>query len=515
MSGPKDYTPPPRYSIQVFEGRLNRVFQLQSRLKLLCSEIAALRVSDAELGIQFDCANDSKKIQKQNDTALKLLVFDYKGTFGREVYNRVSSEIDSKIATVQKQVDACETIKTQFAAKKADYDAYRSYRVFLDNTRFSFYEFKGGVLDYLKSNLQARVLEIYEEAEQRISSVEFKKQASPFAFGFNSKNEAQKQAVVDHISEKENEIHRIRAEVSDKVLSTLKTPVEATRPTKVEISADKTAVIEKIKGLIGRCDDPGSKKTYTQNLERLLRSESLRDIYFFKELHDSILETEKVKKLRIEITRILSDLNEEPVHSAVEPEKQKIIDSCINLLRLLSVTTSEVEALRRRFEQMLSNSRNHFEQEGVRQKERLFLKSQIVLSLENLGYEVMEDLEVIDFENENDLLLKIHGQENYLNLKFKEDGSMRYVFQIPEDPKQLTTDQKNRKLHEMRVTCDEFQSMLEDLSKMGLRIDLRSEKPIEYESLLSVSTNKRDRLKEKSKKRQSHQVRNKYLTANG
>jgi hypothetical protein len=123
----------------------------------------------------------------------------------------------------------------------------------------------------------------------------------------------------------------------------------------------------------------------------------------------------------------------------------------------------------------------------------------------------MEDLQVIDFEKESDFLLKIRDQENYLNLKFKEDGSMRYVFQIPEDAKGLSTDQKNLKLHEMKVTCDEFQSVLADLSKMGLKIDLRSEKPIEYESLLSVSTSKKDRLKEKSKKRQRQQVRNKYL----
>jgi hypothetical protein len=208
---------------------------------------------------------------------------------------------------------------------------------------------------------------------------------------------------------------------------------------------------------------------------------------------------------------MLSDLNEVSIHKAVESEKQKTIKLCLNLLRLSSVTTNQVDAARQRFEQMLRNSTQCFEQEEIRQKEHLFLKSQIVLCLENLGYEVMEDLQVIDFEKESDFLLKIRDQENYLNLKFKEDGSMRYVFQIPENAKALSTDQKNLKLHEMKVTCDEFQSVLADLSKMGLKIDLRSEKPIEYESLLSVSTSRKDRLKEKSKKRQRQQVRNKYL----
>lgn len=511
MSGPKDYCPPPRYSMQVFDGKLNRVFQLQSRLKMLCSEIDGLHVSDSELAIQFDCSSELEKLEKENYEALKLLVFDYKGTFGQDVYNRVSSEVDSKISKIQKQVDACESIKSRFAAKKADYEAYRSYLCFYENSKISFDEFKGQVIDYLSSNLKARVPEIFNEAKQMIGSVNFEKQASPFAFGFSSKSESQKQSVIEHVGQRENEINHIRSDTSDKVLNKLTTTTVLTRPQKLEIAEDKAIIIEKIKTLIRRSDESGSKKMYAKNLERLLESESLKDIYFFKELHDSILETEKVRRLKVEITTMLSDLNEVSVHQAVESEKQKTIKLCLNLLRLSSVTTNQVDAARQRLEQMRRNSGQRFEQEEIRQKERLFLKSQIVLCLENLGYEVMEDLQVIDFEKESDFLLKIHDQENYLNLKFKEDGSMRYVFQIPEDPKALSTDEKNLKLHEMKVTCDEFQSVLADLSKMGLKIDLRSEKPIEYDSLLSVSTNKKDGLKEKSKRCQRQQLRNKYL----
>jgi len=511
MSGPKDYSPPPRYSMQVFDGKLNRVFELQSRLRALCSEIGSLRVSDAQLVIQFDCSNELQKLEKPNYDALKMLVFDYKGTFGQDVYHRLNREIDSKISMILKQVDACESIKSGFEAKKADYETYRSYLSFYENSRVSFDEFKGQVTDYLKNNLQARVPEIFNQAAQGIASIKFDKQASPFTFGFSSKSEAQKQSVMGHVDQKENEINHIRLDISDKVLNKLKTTTVLTRPQKLEIAEDKAPIIEKIKSLIRRCDDPASKKTYTKNLDRLLESESLKDIYFLKELHDSVFESEMVRRLKVEITKLLSDLNEVSIHDAVEPEKQKTIKLCLNLLRLSSVTPNQVDAARQHFEEMLRNSRQRFEQEEIRQKEHLFLKSQIVLCLENLGYEVMEDLEVIDFEKEKDFLLKIHGQENYLNLKFKEDGSMRYVFQIPEDPNALNTDEKNLKLHEMKVTCDEFQSVLADLSKMGLKIDLRSEKPIEYESLLSVSASKKDQLKEKSKRRQLQQVRNKYL----
>jgi hypothetical protein len=89
---------------------------------------------------------------------------------------------------------------------------------------------------------------------------------------------------------------------------------------------------------------------------------------------------------------------------------------------------------------------------------------------------------------------------------------MRYVFQIPENKDKLSTDQKKMKLHEMKVTCSEFQSVLKDLAKMGLKVSLRSEKPIDENALISVTNKQREKLKTRSKSQlQKQQVRKKYL----
>ena len=43
----------------------------------------------------------------------------------------------------------------------------------------------------------------------------------------------------------------------------------------------------------------------------------------------------------------------------------------------------------------------------------------------------MDDLKVIDFEKENDFYLKAPGQENLLNIKFKdEDGKNKYLHML-------------------------------------------------------------------------------------
>ena len=65
MSGPKDYAPPPSYSIQVFDGKLNEVFQLQSKLKQLIEELKNSNVEDNDLHINFDCQEALKSIEKQ------------------------------------------------------------------------------------------------------------------------------------------------------------------------------------------------------------------------------------------------------------------------------------------------------------------------------------------------------------------------------------------------------------------------------------------------------------------
>ncbi len=506
MSSPKDIRPRPRYSMQVFDGKLNRVFQLQSRLKQFCSEVEALRVSDSNLGIVFDCRDELLKLKKKNDDALKLMIFDLEGTFGQETHDRLEAEIDSKISALQKQLDACESVKARFMAKKLDYESYCSYLVFHKNSRDSLEDFKSNVTHYLRSNLEARLPDVFDDANRRINEVIFKKEVAPFAFGFNLKSDVQKQGIIEYVADREAEIQHIRNEISTRVLEIGKSETfgksETPRSTIATIGGGTAPVIDKITKLIRHCDDPNARRTYSENLQRLMKSKSLKDIYFFKELHDSILETEKVRRLKNEITSILSELNGRRVHKTLEVEKGNIVRLCLNLLGLSSIRNSEVDAIRLRFGEMEKRSKDCFEEDEITQKEHLFLKSQIVRCLENLGYEVMDDMEVIDFEKEGDFLLKVHDQENYLNLKFKDDGSIRYVFQIPENPSELATDKQNLKLHEMKVTCDEFKSVLRDLSKIGLQIDLRSERSIGPDSLISVPDGKRHKLKSKVAARQ-------------
>lgn len=514
MSGPKSISPPPRYSMQVFEGKLNQVFQLQSRLSMLRSEIESFQLNDTKLNIHIDCNHELSKIRKQIERELMAVVFDYQGTFDQGTYYRINAEIEKRISGLMKIMEECEMIKAGFVKKKTDYDSYQSYLRFYENSFMSFNDFKNQIINYLKSNIEATLPELFKEANYKISVIEFNQHKTDFRFGFTSKFESEKRLVVDHVAESENLINAIRADISDKVIDKFQaTSGKQKKATQSEKLSEETRIIsEKIKSLIRNCEIAAIRKKYKADFDNLVDSDSLKDIYFFKELHDSIYEAEKTRKIKDGINAILSELNISPFHEAVQAERQNLVKLCLASLNNYSITKNEFAELESKLGQLKTQSKKYFEEDEIKNREHLFLKSQLILSMENLGYEVMDDLEVIDFENENDFLLKIKGQENYLNLKFKEDGSVRYVFQIPENKDDLSTDQKNLKLHEMKVTCSEFHTVLQDLAKMGLNVSKKSELPIDFDTLVSVTKIQREKLgATKNIQRQGQQLRKKYL----
>jgi hypothetical protein len=229
-------------------------------------------------------------------------------------------------------------------------------------------------------------------------------------------------------------------------------------------------------------------------------------------MHDSILDIEKTRKGKAFLNVVISDLNNLSVHSTMKNEHQLLIEQCLLLLNNSGIDKGELDYINRQSELFQVRNNLTLEEDEIKSKERLFLKSQLILLLENQGYVVMDDLQVIDFDKTDDFLLKIKDQENYVNVKFREDGSMRYVFQIPENKEDLSTDQVKNKLHEMHVTCNEFHNILNDLSQMGLRLNVTSEKPIELSSIITVTNQYKEKIKSRPKSiKREEQFKKKYL----
>lgn len=224
-------------------------------------------------------------------------------------------------------------------------------------------------------------------------------------------------------------------------------------------------------------------------------------------MFDTILLSEKNRLNKIKITEILVDLNNEDFHKNHITDKSLFAQKITKVLNQSKIKNYDVISIKKEFSYLLKQSNLQKEEDTIIERERLFLKAQVVTTLTNLGYEVMDDLEVIDFESNNDYLLKIKGQDNYVNLIFREDGSLKYNFQIPEKKNDLSVDEKKLKLQEMKMTCDDFNSVISDLRKMGLKMKLNSEKPIAESSIMSFTKKTKERLKNSTVKKTKTQTK--------
>ena len=92
MSGPKSYKPPKQYSINVFNGKLNEIFSLQSEIIQTFKELEKFSVNDSARGIKFSCNDFVIENQTELKKQKKSFTVEYKGKFGQDKYNEFNDK---------------------------------------------------------------------------------------------------------------------------------------------------------------------------------------------------------------------------------------------------------------------------------------------------------------------------------------------------------------------------------------------------------------------------------------
>ncbi len=501
MSGPKVVT----YTMSAFKGKLKTLMKTQAQLNQLAVMLGELCISDNELNIHYDQKKELEKLKPKIEKAIQQLVFQYKGEFNQATYDSIDKVIEKKISEVNELHKKCDALLSDFNNHKNDYDAYKEYLAYYENSEKSLSRFRDVLTDNIISAFSAENAEIANKAQSNASKVVFEAQKDGFTWGFASKANQSKDNIADHVIGQENKMRDVRAAFLDEVLNSgISLNVKADMFTLNPVISDEVKRIsKKIGQLIDNCTNPELAGQYRDSFSKLKQSESMNDLYYYKELHDRIFEAGKISQFKHEIAKVLAVLNAFDEPETLKPDKVFLQQKASNLISAAKLRDKDFNAFKASVQAFYAKNRQLAEEEEVKKREQLFVKSQIINNLENKGYEVMDDLQVIDFEKENDFYLKIPGQQNYLNVKFRDDGSFRYVFQIPENKQSLSVDEQKQKLHEMKNTCDDFVEVLKDLKKMGVDIDIKSDKPIAIESMVSVP----DKVKEKIEKTQTVTVR--------
>ena len=515
MSGPKSYSLPPSYSAGVFDGRLHTIFVLQAKIQSLRDELAQSSLVDKERNIHLDCID----FLRENRRPLQELVATFSiipsGTFGQQVYDRVNLELAEKINQLQSFIGKLNSAQQAFQAKKEDYHTFISYESFYEQAEKSYGDFKIQVIDYLTSYLMDNYQDKLREAKEAIDATYFTVEKAQFEIGFRKKAHEKKAVVKENLEERRAEINSIRATIGDQVAkeSNAVEPflqIEAGNNELLDSAGNQSAIteqIEKIENFIFSVENLRRRDEYHDRLTTLIEGGHSGDIYYYIELFDEIKDAERSFQWKSRIQEAIADINKTKLHKQHRAQKNEIVHLGFSLIEKDIVKPYQYEDFKTRVEVFKEENEKALREDFIRKKERRFLKAQLIQVMEDLNYEVMDDMEVIDFEKESDFLLRIPNQDNYLNLRFNEDGDFLYNFLILENRSELSVDQKRQKIHEMETTCCEFKKVLAELAGLGITVKLEKEIADQKKALIQVPKKHQNRIKTGGVKRSRKKVR--------
>jgi hypothetical protein len=485
MSGPKVIA----YNMNAFKGSLKAFLRLQTQLTQIRNTLQKSVIHDDELNIHYDCGEAYKKISSEIEKVLIALVFDKQGDIDQKTYTAIEKQIAERTKNIKDTIHKSQEVLKDFQNREKDYKSYIEYLSFFENAKSAFEKFKIELSKDTENNFKKENLFAAEDALKKYGSVMVEESKADFNWGFNQPAETFKKVIFDHVVDKENQVRDIRNQMLDKILlsnSGTKISLEI-KSKEFKPTEEVQRVSQKIQLLINNCNEKTVVENYVARFDKLKQSESMNDLFFYQELHDSLLEYENSRKNKLRINDYITKLNSTQFENGLDQQKKELIQKSIKLINNAKVSDKETTSLQREIVEFMKQNVQLKEDIELRKKEQLFMKTRIIQNFESLGYNVLDDLEVIDFEKESDFYLQAPGQDNVLNIKFKEDGSFRYVFQIPQKKEALSTEEQKMKLHEMKTTCDDFTNVLNDLKNMGVDIEVKSDKPIEPASMVTIS----------------------------
>lgn len=478
MSGPKSY------HVSVFNKQLKKLFLLRAGIAQQWEKLLEFEENGSRELIRakaVDFIRDKKSLKAD---VLADMPWETKEQLSQEQFDRWYGRIHRKL-------ESLEDFNKQLT-EQLDYfhDLETAFREYLD-----FVAWSGQLQDdfeFLKSQVKNNLINTgvkrkISDKLKLIDQVVFTDYPKDFDEDFLERKEKEKRRVSRSFEEARQRIGEIVS--AEEKLYTTRKPDSVLG--KVKNSNEIEELEQKIRRLIRQLD----KQERSQFEQRLSKFAGKSDRYFYVELMDDIMLHVKNRKLTGELKQLLERIESTRMHFSLIAEFDRISDSIRKAMHHRKLRSEDVENIKLQVNSILKQNNQKLAEAEIAGQERNYIKSRLVSALKDLGYEVTEDTRLIDLEKADDLLLSIPGQENFLNLRFDDEGRMLYNFLIPEDRDDLTLDEKSVKLSEMEETCDEFNRMLRELQQQGLDVELKKELPVTEKALIRVPDRLIKRLK--------------------
>lgn len=496
MSGPK------YYSSTVFDSNVRQIFSLQNQIRNFYNVLCSNCIDDKERNIRRDCSSFVENISSHYNEMIKTFSIGIKGTISEVEYNKIKIVIDDKIEELNTFLSKIKIEVDDFHSFETDYRSFLDYDNYYLNSQKSFFEYKEQVKSYLNEYLKNDNKLDLETYLNKIDQIESSYNKSNFFVGFSLKKTNKINEIQDFIIDRENDVNKLRTELSSKIASEIdeQDSVEG-KINELSLfqktSAKTKEVMDKINRLINSVNDFDSKKIYKEQFDKLKRSKTLTDTFYYKQLFENIKESENTKSIKQNLTNEIEELFKISISVNLLSKKESIVDKISILLGKKVLNNGEYMHIKSEIDILKKKNKEIFENEEIEKREKEFLKNQMINALMKIGYEVVTDTNLIDLETIDDFLMSIPNQNNFIDINFKKDGSFYYNFLIPEDKKELSSEGINNKVKEMEITCSEFKSLIKELSKIGLKIDLKSEIKSSEKAIIQLPPKYKNKIKAK------------------
>lgn len=478
MSGPK------RFSVHVFDKHLRQLFKLQAEVSTLWGNLNRLKFVDKQHHTTFD-EKDWIRDHKEEFAALKQ--FDAKNDHRElnqdefdELYSRIFIRIDQLTQfrdSVSEQTDSFYRLEENFRIRLELMET-------VERMQSDFEKVKKQALDYLKKN--AGDANELQTAQKEINKLTFSFEVPPF--------DRENQTDYQHLAKQlPAYFESLKRQVS--FLITSGKSMDGFQQKKLPVSLitseenDKTGrgpakLYRSIEEALHKISDQSLVEKFRHRFEELRYKGA--DSQLFGELLDDIMEISNQQEYRRRLIRLLEEIDDEDLDQSLFGHLRKLRQGIIRILQIEQIKNIKAKNILAEWEKIKVENHRIKNQRLAQKQEQEFIRSRLLAELHDMDYEVFEDMQVVDFEENKEILMEVPGQRNYINLRFDDQGKMLYNFLIPENRKELTHDQVQQKLAEMEQTCDEFRLILKNLSDQGLDIELEEQGSISEENLIRL-----------------------------
>ncbi len=484
MSGPKCY------SVAVFDKQLKLIFQLQSDIYSLWETLNSKKRQFSELKIHTDLDDFISKNKKKYGQFSNPFSLSTGGTINQKQFDAFYNQIQRTIgqmSSFQNQV----TDKISDAEKiESSYKDYLDLERYLDKLLTDFQYLKSDFIRYFAENQDD-----FEDAGKMISEVEkqaFNLEMPAFDQAFMASENNWKKTFDQKFENKKKQINQL-------VLTSLETKKKVATVKKsqhreavgratgtAEPNPEYNRLVKKIQEAIDSLGKISVADNFRQRFTKLVTDKSQAEGYFLSELLEEVTQYKVQAEIRESVCQISGLLQKTSFHDEQTEGVTNLSRKIKALLGHDRLKPYEADAIKNKYQQLVFERQKIENQKFAAKQERMFITARLISDLQELGYEVMNDMDVVDFEKDNSLLFRTRGQENFINLRFDQQGRLLYNFLIPENRDDLSHEKTQIKLAEMQQTCDEFNELLVKLKKQGLNIRIEKEIKASLKALIQL-----------------------------